>query len=54
VVLSRADANELVEALGGDIAEGTAIVFQPGLGGKARQFSVFALMPDGTSGAHGD
>ena len=54
VVLSRADATVLVEALGGDISVGTADVFPMGLGGPARRFSVHALMPDGTSGAHGD
>jgi hypothetical protein len=55
VVLSRPDATVLVEALGGDITVGTANVFQEtGLDGPARRFSVHALMPDGTSGAHGD
>ena len=54
VVLSRADAAVLVTALGGDITVGTANVFPRGLGGPAREFSVHALMPDGTSGAHGD
>lgn len=54
VVLSRADATVLVEALGGDITVGKAHVFKGGLGGPARHFSVHALMPDGTSGAHGD
>jgi len=54
VVLSRADATVLVEALGGDIAVGTAIAFWRGSDGPASQFSVHALMPDGTSGAHGD
>ena len=54
VVLSRADASVLVEALGGDITEGKANVFTSGLAGSARQFTVHALMPDGTSGAHGD
>jgi hypothetical protein len=54
VVLSRADAAVLAEALGGDIAEGMAIVFAQDMGGTARQFSLYALMPDGTSGAHGD
>ena len=48
------DATVLVEALGGDISVGWAIVFPEGLGGPARGFSVHALMPDGTSGAHGD
>ena len=54
VVLSRADATVLVEALGGDITVGQADVFPEGLGGPASQFSVHALMPDGASGAHGD
>jgi hypothetical protein len=54
VVLSRADATVLAEALGGDITVGTADVFLSGLSGPASQFSVHALMPDGTSGAHGD
>ena len=56
VVLSRADATVLVEALGGDLTVGQADVFafSSGLGGPASQFSVHALMPDGASGAHGD
>lgn len=54
VVLSRADAAVLVEALGGDLTDGKAIASGGGLAGPARQFSVHALMPDGTSGAHGD
>jgi hypothetical protein len=54
VVLSRADATVLADSLGGDIADGRANVFVGGLPGSARQFSVHALMPDGTSGAHGD
>jgi hypothetical protein len=55
VVLSRAEATVLVEALGGDITAGTADVFQdPSLDGPAHRLSVHALMPDGTSGAHGD
>lgn len=54
VVVSRADATVLAEALGGDIAAGDANVFPMGLDGAGRQFSVHALMPDGTSGAHGD
>ena len=54
MVLSRADATMLVEALGGDITVGTAHAFWRGSDGPASQFSVHALMPDGTSGAHGD
>jgi len=54
VVLSRTDATMLVEALGGDITVGTANVLLRGLDGPAGRFSVHALMPDGTSGAHGD
>ncbi len=54
VVVSRADATVLAEALGGDIAAGKANVFPMGLDGAGRQFSVHALMPDGTSGEHGD
>lgn len=54
MVLSHADATMLVEALGGDITRGRAIVIRSGLEGPARRFSVLALMPDGTSGAHGD
>jgi hypothetical protein len=54
VVLNRADATVLVDALGGDLSVGTAIAFSSGLSGPASQFSVHALMPDGTSGAHGD
>lgn len=54
VILSRADATVLVDALGGDISVGKANVFPEGLPGPAAPFSVHALMPDGTSGAHGD
>lgn len=55
VVMSRADATVLVEALGGDITIGTADVFQDTrLDGTASRLDVHALMPDGTSGAHGD
>ncbi len=54
MVLSRAEATVLVEALGGDITVGTAIAFPRDVGLPDRRFSVHALMPDGTSGAHGD
>ena len=51
VVLSRAAATVLAEALGGDITVGTANAFPTGLGGHARQFAVHARMADGTSRA---
>jgi len=58
LVLSRADATGLVTALDGDITSGKAIAFPENLPvnswGHASPFSVHALMPDGTSGAHGD
>ena len=54
LVLSRADATVLVKAFGGDIAVGTANVFPTGLPEPATPYSVHALTPDGTSGAHGD
>ena len=55
VVLSRTDATVLADALGGDISGGEAIVIDRDVQGPpAAGFGVYALMPDGTSGAHGD
>ena len=54
VVLSRGHAAILVKALGGDITVGTADAFMSGERGNPGPFSVHALMPDGTAGAHGD
>ena len=54
VVLSHGHAAILVKALGGDITVGTADAFMSGERGNPGPFSVHALMPDGTAGAHGD
>jgi len=63
VVVDRADASVLIEALGGDPAGGWA-EYAAGLPGErawehldddlAWDFSVIALMPNGEAGAHGD
>ena len=55
LVLSRADAGVLAQALGGDLDVGKAQVFGwPDDPPSPRGFHIFALMPDGISGAHGD
>jgi hypothetical protein len=54
LVLSRADAGVLAQALGRDITVGQAHVFSWPDPQPPHGFHIFALMPDGTSGAHGD
>lgn len=53
VVVDRADAVTVAGALGGDVTDGRANVFV-GESPVAPGFHLHALMPDGTSGAHGD